>query len=138
MTRVEYRLPHPPWQRTWSSIRFSTAVARRAARTSLDVDVTQILVADGAGAEEPEAVVLELEPPDVLGTVVFADYDCVRHERIVTIVGAPGIRAPRARHCGKSRFQVRRRPDEAVASAIGESPHRRYGKHAIGRILGQS
>jgi SAM-dependent methyltransferase len=70
-----------------------TACRRRAARTSLDVDVTQIVVADGAAAEEPEAVALELEPPDVLRAVVFTDHDCVRHERIVAAAAAPGIGA---------------------------------------------
>jgi hypothetical protein len=70
-----------------------TARRRRAARSALDVHVAEIGVADRIATEEPEAVALELEPPDVLGTVVCADHDCIRHGRMVTTDATCVIRA---------------------------------------------
>jgi hypothetical protein len=61
----------------------------------------------------------------VLRAVVFTDYDCIRHERIVAAAAAPGIRAlPPATAVNHA------------SSQEGRSPMP-YGKHAIGRILGQ-
>ena len=78
-----------------------TACRRRASRPPLDVHIAEIVVPDGAAAEKPEAVALELEPPELIGTVVFADHNRIRHVRILLQGARPGIGETGDPMCGK-------------------------------------